>query len=107
MDGITKQLSEFFERIDEFSDMAIVAVKEQIDIEANAVYEEIKAGTPEKTGGLARSFVISKIDTTKRYGYKIKYEGNDPNGVSYEKIVSINSQLISNNIIPADKKYRR
>ena len=89
MDGITKQLSEFFERIDEFSDMAIVAVKEQIDIEANAVFEEIKTGTPQRTGGLKNSLIKTSIDTPKRYGHKIEYEGNAPDGTPYAKIANI------------------
>lgn len=89
MNGITKQLSEFFERIEEFSDKAIIALKEQIDIETNAVFEEIKAGTPEKTGGLKNSLRKISIDTPKRYGHKIKYEGNAPDGTPYEKIANI------------------
>ena len=89
MDGITKQVSEFFDRIEDFSDMAIIALKEQIDIEANAVFEEIKTGTPEKTGGLKNSLIKTSIDTTKRYGYKIEYEGNAPDGTPYAKIANI------------------
>ena len=89
MDGITKQLSEFFERIEEFSDTAIIALKEQIDIEANAVFDEIKAGTPEKTGGLKNSLIKTSIDTPKRYGHKIEYEGNAPDGTPYAKIANI------------------
>lgn len=89
MNVITKQLSEFFERIDQFSDKAILAVKEQIDIEANAVFDEIKAGTPKKTGGLKNSLIKTSIDTPKRYGHKIKYEGNAPDGTPYAKIANI------------------
>ncbi len=89
MDGITKQLSEFLERIEEFSDTAIIALKEQIDIEANAVFEEIKADTPEKTGGLKNSLIKTSIDTPKRYGYKIEYEGNAPDDTPYAKIANI------------------
>jgi len=89
MDGITKQLSEFFERIDEFSDTAIIALKEQIDIEANAVFEEIKAGTPQKTGGLKNSLIKTSINNSKRYGHKIEYEGNAPDGTPYAKIANI------------------
>jgi hypothetical protein len=89
MDGITKKISEFLERIDEFSDMAILAIKEQIDLEANAVFEEIKAGTPEKTGGLKNSLKKTSIDTPKKYGYKIEYEGNAPDGTPYAKIANV------------------
>ena len=89
MEGITKKLSEFFESVDNVSDMAIKAVKEQIDIEANQVFQQIKDETPQKTGGLARSLAKNAINTPKRYGYVIKYEGNDPKGVPYEKIANI------------------
>lgn len=89
MDGITKKLSEFFESVDNVSDMAIKAVKEQIDIEANAVFEDIKANTPENTGGLKNSLSKSIINTPKRYGHKIEYEGNAPDGTPYAKIANI------------------
>ena len=96
MDGITKQLSEFFERIEEFSDKAIVALKEQIDLEANAVFDEIKAGTPEKTGGLKNSLKRTVTDTPKRYGHRIEYEGNAPDGTPYAKIANILNYGTSN-----------
>lgn len=89
MDGLTKQLSELFDRIEEYSDIAVKAVKEQIDIETNAVFEEIKAGTPENTGGLKNSLTKITIDTPKRYGFKIEYEGNAPDGTPYAKIANI------------------
>lgn len=89
MDGVTKQLSEFLERIGEFSDRAVVAIKEQIDIEAAAVFDEIKDNTPKKTGGLRASFKKSQINTSKRYGYVLEYEGNAPDGVPYAKIANV------------------
>jgi len=89
MDGITKQLSEFFERIEEFGDAAIIAVKEQIDLEVSAVEDYLKENTPKKTGGLAASLSKGKIDTEKRYGYKMEYEGNAPDGTPYAKIANI------------------
>ena len=42
-----------------------------------------------QTGGLARSLNVSKIDTDKRYGYKLEYEGENEDGVPYAKITNI------------------
>lgn len=89
MDGITKQLSEFFERIEEFGDAAIIAVKEQIDLEVSAVEDYLKENTPKKTGGLAASLSKGKINTEKKYGYKMEYAGNAPDGTPYAKIANI------------------
>ncbi len=90
MDGVTKQLSEYFKQLEQVGNKAIEAIKEQIDIEAESVEKEIRANTPiGKTGGLASSFTKTKIDTGKRYGYKLEYEGNAPNGTPYAKIANI------------------
>ncbi|MGI6593699.1 MAG: HK97 gp10 family phage protein [Christensenellales bacterium] len=90
MDGVTKQLSEYFKQLEQVGDKAIEAIKEQIDIEAESVEKEIRANTPiGKTGGLASSFTKTKIDTGKRYGYKLEYEGNAPDGTPYAKIANI------------------
>jgi len=89
MDGVTKQLSEYFKQLEQVGDKAIEAIKEQIDIEAESVEKEIRENTPKKTGGLASSFTKTKIDTGKRYGYKLEYEGNAPDGTPYAKIANI------------------
>ncbi len=89
MDGVTKQLSEYFKQLEQVGDKAIEAIKEQIDIEAENVEKEIRKNTPRKTGGLANSFTKTKIDTGQRYGYKLEYEGNSPNGTPYAKIANI------------------
>lgn len=89
MDGVTKQLSEYFKQLEQVGDKAIEAIKEQIDIEAESVEKEIRENTPRKTGGLASSFTKTKIDTEKRYGYKLEYEGNAPDGTPYAKIANI------------------
>jgi HK97 gp10 family phage protein len=89
MDGVTKQLSEYFKQLEQVGDKAIEAIKEQIDIEADSVEKEIRENTPQKTGGLASSFTKTKIDTGKRYGYMLEYEGNAPDGTPYAKIANI------------------
>jgi len=90
MDGVTKQLEEYFEKLERLGDMAIEAVKEQIDIEAGCVEGEIRDNTPTgDTGGLARSFTQVKIDTLKKYGYRLEYEGSAPDGTPYAKIANI------------------
>jgi hypothetical protein len=89
MDGVTKQLADYFERLEKTGDLAVEAIKEQIDIEAGRTESEIRAGTPTDTGGLARSFTASKIDTPKKYGYRLEYEGTAPNGEPYAKIANI------------------
>ena len=89
MDGVTKQLSEYFKQLEQVGDKAIDAIKEQIDIEAESVEKEIRENTPIKTGNLASSFTKTKIDTGKRYGYKLEYEGNAPDGTPYAKIANI------------------
>lgn len=90
MDGVTKQLSEYFKQLEQVGDKAIDSIKEQIDIEAESVEKEIRANTPiGKTGGLANSFTKTKIDTRKRYGYKLEYKGNALDGTPYAKIANI------------------
>lgn len=89
MDGVTKQLSKYFKQLEQVGDKAIEAIKEQIDIEAESVEIEIRKNTPKKTGGLAGSFTKTKIDTEKRYGYKLEYECNAPDGTPYAKIANI------------------
>ena len=90
MDGVVKQLEEYFEKLERLGDMAIEAVKEQIDIEAGCVESEMRDNTPMgETGGLARSFTQVKIDTGKKYGYRLEYEGAAPDGTPYAKIANI------------------
>lgn len=89
-DGITKQFQNYFGKISEVGDMAIDALKEQIDIETNAVEQELQLTTPKgETGGLARSLNRATVNTDKRYGYVLSYEGNDEHGTPYEKIANI------------------
>jgi hypothetical protein len=89
MDGVTKELAEYFEKLERLGDMAVEAVKEQIDIEADRAETEIRDGTPTDTGGLARSLIRTKIDNGKKYGYRLEYDGNNDKGEPYEKIANI------------------
>lgn len=90
MGRVTKQLSEYFKQLEQVGDKAIEAIKEQIDIEVESVEKEIRENTPVgKTGGLVESLTKTKIDTGKRYGYKLEYEGNARDGTPYAKIANI------------------
>lgn len=88
-DGLTAQLAEYFEELKTVGDKAVEAIKEQIDIEADAVEKELENNTPEDTGGLKASLRRTTITKGNRYGYRLEYEGNDPNGTSYTKIANI------------------
>jgi len=90
MDGVTKQFANYFEKLENLGDMALEAVKEQVDIEADRAEGEIRNGTPKgETGGLVQSLTRTKIDTPKRYGYRLEYVGEDAQGVPYQKIANI------------------
>ncbi len=89
MDGVTKELAEYFERLEKLGDLAIASVKEQIDIETARVESEIRANTPTDTGTLVNSLTATKIDTGKKYGYRLEYAGDNDAGVSHEKIANI------------------
>ena len=90
MDGVTKELVEYFEKLERLGDMAVEAIKEQVDEECDRVEREIGSGTPEgATGGLARSLKRAKIDDGKRYGYRLEYEGENEHGIPYAKIANI------------------
>jgi HK97 gp10 family phage protein len=86
---LTEQLSEFFGQLTTVGDKAVEAIKEQIDIETDGVEKELQANTPTDTGGLKASLVRSNITKGSRYGYRLEYEGNDPNGTPYAKVANI------------------
>ena len=90
MDGVAKEFAEYFEKLEKLGDIAVEAVKEQIDLEADRAEREIRDETPVgDTGGLARSLTRSKIDNGKRYGYRLEYEGENEEGIPYAKIANI------------------
>ena len=88
-DDLTKELSVYFDELGKVGDKAIAAIKEQIDADAAIVETDLRTNTPERTGGLRTSLVKIKIDNDKRYGYRLEYAGDDPNGVPYARIANI------------------
>lgn len=75
--------------LSKLGNIAKESIKEQIDIDVEEVYKYLVINTPINTGGLLRSLTKTKIDTPERYGYILKYEGENKNGVPYEKIANI------------------
>lgn len=89
-DGLTEALGEYITEIGKVGDLAIESIKEQIDIETDIVEKSLIDNTPEKTGGLKGSLRKTKIDSkNNRYGYRLEYEGNSPDGTPYAKIANI------------------
>lgn len=89
-DGLTESLGEYFTKLANVGDLAIESIKEQIDIEAETVEKSLIDNTPHKTGGLKESLRKTKVDNrNNRYGYRLEYEGNAPNGTPYAKIANI------------------
>ena len=89
-DGLTESFAEYFTELGKVGDLAIESIKEQIDIETDIVEKSLIDNTPEKTGGLKGSLRKTKIDSkNNRYGYRLEYEGNSPDGTPYAKIANI------------------
>jgi len=89
-DGITKVLGDYFEELGKVGDIAVEALKEQIDVEANGVERDLTNNTPEgETGGLKASLRKTEISKENRYGYRLEYEGDAPDGTPYAKIANI------------------
>jgi hypothetical protein len=88
-DGLTQALGGYFEGLQRVGDLAVEAIKEQIDIETEAVKRELADNTPEATGGLKAALVKTDAKRGSRYGYRLEYEGNAPDGTPYAKIASV------------------
>ena len=89
-DGLTQALGAYFEDLEKVGDKAIEALKEQIDIEADGVERELIDNTPEgETGGLKASLKRTQIKGGNRYGYRLEYEGDAPDGTPYAKVANI------------------
>lgn len=90
-DGVSKQLTEYFEELADFGDLAVQAVQEQIDIEVEKLMTQLEATTPRgKTWGLVNSLRQSRIVARRNwYGYSIEFVGENSKGVPYQKIANI------------------
>jgi hypothetical protein len=88
-DGLTQALGGYFEELTKVGDKAVEALKEQIDIEAASVERELVDNTPEVTGGLKAALRKTDIQGGGRYGYRLEYEGNAPDGTPYAKVANI------------------
>jgi hypothetical protein len=89
VDGVTKQLADYFDGLGKLGDMAVEALKEQIDIEADGVERDLAENTPEVTGGLKASLRKTDKKSGSRYDYRLEYEGTAPDGTPYAKIANI------------------
>jgi len=89
MNGVTKQLDDYFKELEQIGNFAIESIKEQIDIETDKVETLLQTNTPTKTGGLKKSLTRTAINTPSKYGYRLEYNGNDSNGVPYAKIANV------------------
>jgi hypothetical protein len=89
MDGVTKRLAEYFERLETLGDIAVESLKEQIDLEAAGVEAAIRDNVPINTGGLKNSLTRTDIDTPRRYGKRLEFEGENADGVPYAQIANI------------------
>jgi HK97 gp10 family phage protein len=88
-DGLTQILGDYFDELKTVGDKAVKAIKQQIDEETDTVERELQTNTPVKTGGLKASLKRTKINTKTRYGYRLEYEGNAPDGTPYAKIANV------------------
>ena len=88
-DGLTAALGACFDELSSVGNKAVEAIKAQIDEETDSVERELQRNTPEKTGGLKASLKRVKISSKTRYGYRLEYEGNAPDGTPYAKIANI------------------
>jgi len=62
------------------------AIKGQIDEEADKCLRKMAEGTPVRTGALKASLRKKKVDTVKKYGWSIDYEGYDEHGQPFSEI---------------------
>ena len=90
-DGVSKELSDYFESLGKKSEMAIEALQEQIDIEADEFRKALEQTAPKgATLGLLNSLRKTKLVARRQwYGYSVEFEGANRNGVPYQKIANI------------------
>ena len=90
-DGITKEMSEYLDGLSDVGTKARKVGEQVIDEEVREFSNRVVPKIPVKTGGLKAAYKETKItDNGKNwYGYEVGFEGNAPNGESYEKIANI------------------
>lgn len=89
-DGITKQISEFINDLNELGDIAVEVGHQVIDEEVTAFTQIVSATTPIDKGDLKRALKVRRLNKgSKWYGYSVSYEGENKDGESYEKIANI------------------
>ena len=89
-DGVTKELHDYLESVGNMAGKSKEVIKQQVDIEAEALREQLARTTPRRYGDLVRS--LSKVEVTNRhnwYGWRIEFVGNNKNGVPFQKIANI------------------
>ena len=82
-----EQLSKTLDK--DLKEAALSAIKDQIDFEVNEFIEFLQKNTPRDSGQLIESITKTKIDTEDRYGWKIEFAGNYPDGTPFEKVANI------------------
>ena len=90
-DGVSRELSAFFEGLQGTGEIAVKAVQDQVDEEAEKLLTDLERTAPRgKTDGLAKSLTKTQV-TTKRewYGHSVEFAGEDKKGVPYQKIANI------------------
>ncbi len=93
-DDATKELDGYLQKISNLGEVAITALKEQIDTEVEEFKNSVLQSILQQhtiTGGLAGSFTVEQ-DTRKSesyYGYRFEFKGKSPRGESYEKIANV------------------
>lgn len=80
------ELEKYLESLSSIGAKAVEAVTETVDSESKLLFENIKEGTPVRTGALKESLIMTKLQNGTRYGYRIDYEGYNENGVPYSLI---------------------
>lgn len=94
-DGTTKQLNGLFDRLSRnLSPKTLEIAKSVIDEAAREFENSIRDGIPMSAlggGGLRDSFAIYQVADKGPdwYGYRAEFEGEAPNGESYQKIANV------------------
>jgi len=89
-DGVTKTLADYLESIGDMAGKSKEAIKQQVDIEAEGLRNQLHKTAPRRYGDLVRS--LSKVEVTNRhnwYGYRLEFSGNNKDGVPFQRIANV------------------